>query len=59
VPRKPDPTEEEMNADTAKIMKDMESYFVKYYGPRCPEYEKGCVVCEVWELYDELHLLIK
>jgi len=59
MPKQNYPTEEEANEDTAKILKDMEKYFTKYYGPRCPDYEKGCIVCDVWTLYDEIQILIK
>ncbi len=59
MPRQRDPTEEEAHADTAKLLTDMSSYFAKYYGPRCEEYEKDCPVCEVWKLYDNIQVWIK
>lgn len=32
----------------------IEEALIDYFGKRCKEYEKGCVVCEVWKEYDKL-----
>ena len=29
-------------------------YTRRMYGPRCSEYESGCIVCEQWKLHDEV-----
>ena len=57
--RKPDPTEEQANEETEQFLVHMASYFAKYYGPRCKEFEPGCPVCEVWKLYDAIEVWIK
>ena len=31
----------------------------KDFGERCPDYEKGCPVCDVYKLYDELEELLE
>lgn len=25
-----------------------------YFGERCPEYEEGCVCCELWKFFDKI-----
>jgi hypothetical protein len=32
----------------------IEQAIESYWGERCPDYEKGCVVCEAWRDYDNL-----
>lgn len=34
----------------------LERWVTKNYGKRCKGYEKGCVVCEKWKLFDKLIL---
>ena len=29
-------------------------YTRRFFGPRCSEYEEGCIVCEQWRFHDEL-----
>ena len=59
MPRTPDPTEEEANNDTDSLILHMEAYFMRYYGPRCEEFETDCPVCEVWKLHDAIQVWIK
>ena len=59
MPRKVDPTEEQMHEDTDNLIAELDGYFTKYYGPRCKEYEKDCPVCEVWKLYDQIQVWIR
>ena len=38
----------------SKQNKFLEKWIIKNYGKRCQDYEKGCVVCEKWKLFDKL-----
>jgi len=39
-----------------KENKVLEKWIIKNYGKRCPDYEKECVVCKKWKLFDKLIL---
>lgn len=30
----------------------VEQAITEWWGPRCPDYEKGCPVCDAWTEYD-------
>mgnify|MGYP001612764416 CR=1 FL=1 len=36
--------------------KILEKWMIKNYGRRCPDYEKDCIVCKKWKLFDKLVL---
>lgn len=36
--------------------KKLEIWTIRNYGLRCPEYYKGCIVCEKWKLFDKLKM---
>ncbi|MEK6828618.1 MAG: hypothetical protein AABY15_00695 [Nanoarchaeota archaeon] len=36
--------------------KILERWVIKNYGKRCSDYEKECVVCKKWKLFDKLIL---
>lgn len=29
-------------------------YTRHFYGPRCPDFQEGCICCEAWALHDEM-----
>lgn len=33
--------------------KSIEDFIIKMYGERCKNPVNGCLVCDVWETYDE------
>jgi len=35
-------------------MSKIEEAITEWFGARCPDYEKGCVVCQVWKEFDDL-----
>lgn len=37
--------------------KMLENWFIRNYGRRCPDYVKGCIVCEQWKLFEKLKYL--
>jgi hypothetical protein len=39
-------------------MNQLEDWMINNFGPRCPDFEKGCIVCEKWKLYDKLKMEI-
>lgn len=34
----------------------LKKWLIKNYGKRCSDYEKECVVCNKWKLFDKLIL---
>lgn len=46
--------------DAEKDFKEQDKILKKWmernYGKRCPEYWRGCIVCEKWKLFDKLIL---
>jgi hypothetical protein len=36
----------------------LENWMIQNFGPRCPDFTKGCIVCEKWKLYDKLKMEI-
>ena len=34
----------------------LKKWIMKNYGKRCPDYEKDCIVCKKWKLFDKLVL---
>lgn len=34
--------------------KILKNWFIRNYGRKCPDYMKGCIVCEQWKLFDKL-----
>jgi hypothetical protein len=36
--------------------KKLEQWMISNYGPRCPDFQKGCKVCEGWKLFDKLKM---
>jgi hypothetical protein len=32
----------------------VEQALIEHWGERCPDFESGCVVCQVWKDYDDL-----
>jgi len=47
-------TIEEIDKYISKQNKSLEKWIIKNYGKRCKDYEKGCIVCEKWKLFDKL-----
>lgn len=39
-----------------KANKELKEWLLKYYGPRCKEYDKNCPVCQAWKIADKLML---
>lgn len=33
----------------------IEEAITEHWGERCPKYIWGCIVCEAWKQYDNLH----
>jgi len=36
------------------FLKQVKKFIVKYYGKRCGELASGCVVCEIYSVFDIL-----
>jgi hypothetical protein len=34
--------------------KFLQNWFIKNYGTKCKDYEKDCIVCKQWKLFDKL-----
>ena len=47
-------TDEEFDRKTEDLMKHVGKYVKEMYGPRCPDSEEGCPVCDMWALHDKL-----
>ena len=49
-----------MHKDIQRI-KDFKKFFKNYlirnYGKKCPDRCLGCIVCEVWKIYEDFELL--
>lgn len=41
------------------ILRLVEYWLKKYYGSRCPDYCKDCIVCKIWRAWDEFVKTIK
>ena len=48
--------DKEFKIHSKKQNKNLEKWIIKNYGKRCPDYEKGCIICEKWKLFDKLVL---
>jgi len=44
--------------ETVDMFLTMDRYLTKNYGKRCPDFEAGCCVCDVWRLRDNLKKFI-
>ena len=47
-------TDEQYDHDTSAVLLRLRGYIETWFGPRCPEYESGCAVCYMWNVYDKL-----
>ena len=47
-------TDEEIEKYFSEQNKILEKWIIKNYGKRCKDYQKGCIVCEKWKLFDKL-----
>jgi hypothetical protein len=47
-------TDEQYDHDTSAVLLRLRCYIETWFGPRCPEYEGGCAVCYMWNVYDKL-----
>lgn len=45
-----DDTEKEVE----KVKENFEKWLIDCYGEKCPEYEKGCALCEIWRNWELL-----
>ena len=34
--------------------KIIENWFIRNYGKKCPDYDKDCIVCKQWKLFDKI-----
>lgn len=46
----------EFDREVKRENKILEKWMIRNFGYRCPEYYKGCIVCERWKLYDQLKM---
>jgi len=35
-----------------EIHKGLIDWMVNYYGDKCSVYQKGCVICEAWKIFE-------
>lgn len=47
---------DEFDKEVKSENQKLENWMIENFGPRCPDYEKDCVVCEKWKLYDQLKM---
>jgi hypothetical protein len=40
-----------------RSLADMAEVINHVYGPRCPDYDDGCMTCRAWKLIDDLEKL--
>ena len=43
-----------LKTQEGEIIRKIEDALIDYYGEKCPDYEKGCIICEVWKGWEEL-----
>lgn len=44
---------------TESIIKTIEWHIRKDYGEKCPDYDKECILCRIWEVWEQLKKGVK
>lgn len=42
----------DLDKSTDEFLDSFKKYLDKWYGPKCDDFYKGCICCEVWDLYE-------